>query len=150
MNRLAAGIAAGTTATGHMSLFMEAARAVGQLDREPPEIITANIEAKSGAAVAPELPFDQRWKVAHLAFGAGAGAAFGLMRRALPRNTVAAGLLFGAGVWAAMYGAALPAAGLYPDPDDDWRPRARTIGLAHLVYGVTLAVAFDWAAPPRR
>lgn len=150
MNRFARGIAAGTAAAGNMSLFMEAARAAGQLDREPPEIITANIEAKTGAAVAPELSFDQRWKLAHAAFGAGAGAAFGLMRGALPRNTVAAGLLFGAGVWGVMYGAALPAARLYPEPDDDWTPRAWTVALAHLVYGVTLAAAFDAASPNRR
>lgn len=149
MNRVVAGAGAGALATGHMSLFMEGSRAIGGLDREPPELITANIEATTGTAVAPELSFDERWKVAHLAFGMGMGAVFGLLRRALPRNTATAGLLFGAGVWAAMYGAALPAARIYPPMDEDWKPRTLTIGLAHLLYGLTLAGAFD-AAHRRR
>ena len=150
MTRLLAGAAAGAAATGTMSLFMKAARALGRLDREPPELLTANIEARAGMAVAPELSFDARWKLVHLAFGASMGAAFGLLRGALPREPASAGVLFGTGLWAVMYGAALPAARLYPDPSDDWRPRAWTIGLAHLVYGLTLAAAYDWAAPRRR
>ncbi|HEX6324221.1 MAG TPA: hypothetical protein VFZ36_10890, partial [Vicinamibacterales bacterium] len=96
-----------------------------------------------GAPVLPGARFRTRWLTAHAAFGAGAGVLFGAMRGLLPRNAVAAGALYGAGVWAAMYPLALPLAGLYPKPDDDTEPRAWTIGLAHLVYGVTLAEAFD-------
>jgi hypothetical protein len=149
MNRLAAGAGAGALATAHMSLFMEGSRAIGGLDREPPEIITANVEATTGTAVAPELSFDERWKLVHLAFGMGMGAVFGALRTALPRNTAAAGLLFGAGLWSVMYGAALPAARLYPPVDEDWKPRTLTIVLAHLLYGLTLAGTFD-AAHRRR
>jgi hypothetical protein len=69
----------------------------------------------------------------------------GLHRGLLPRNALAAGAIYGAGVWAAMYPLALPLAGLYPKPDDDKEARAWTIGLAHLVYGITLAAAYDAA-----
>ena len=149
MNGFVRGALAGTAATGVMSAFMESAKHAGALDREPPEIITGNLEDKADTPVIPGAPFRARWITMHTAFGAGAGGAFGAMRAALPRNTAAAGALFGAAVWAAMYPAVLPLSGLYPAPADDWQPRARTIALAHLVYGVALATAFDRSAPRR-
>ena len=149
MNGFVKGALAGTAATGVMSAFMESAKRIGALDREPPEIITGNLEDKVDAPVIPGAPFPARWVTMHTAFGAGAGGVFGAMRGVLPRNSVAAGAVFGAAVWAVMYPAVLPLAGLYPAPDDDWQPRARTIAMAHLVYGVTLATAFDCSSRRR-
>ena len=139
------GAGAGIAATGTMSLFLETLKSADQIDREPPEIITSNVERKAGTRVLPTGSFAARWITAHTAFGAAAGAVFGAARGALPRNTAAAGAIFGAGLWGAMYPLALPAAGLYPKPDDDSRPRAWAIAAAHLIYGVTLAAAFDAA-----
>lgn len=150
--RVSVGATSGVVATGSMSMFMEAARAGGYLDREPPDIITENIEDSIDAPVAPGVEYDHRWKGVHTAFGAAMGGVFGALRPVLPRNTLAAGAIFGAGLWTTMYPMALPVAGLYPKPDDDWKPRAVTIALSHLVYGITLAAAFDTARclSPRR
>lgn len=143
MNAVLTGAAAGVAATGTMTAFLEGAKGLGLFAVEPPKQITAAVEHKTGARVAPSEHFTARWLSAHAAFGAGAGVAFGLARRALPRNSAVAGLLFGGAVWAAMYPLALPLAGLYPKPEDDSEPRAWSIALAHLVYGVSLASAYD-------
>jgi uncharacterized membrane protein YagU involved in acid resistance len=137
------GAAAGVAATGAMSLFLEAARRAGTIDREPPEIITENIEETVEAPVLPDASFRTRWIAVHVAFGAAMGGVFGLLRGRLPRNTLAAGALFGTGLWTTMYTTVLPVTRLYPKPDDDWKPRAGTIAAGHLVYGATLALAFD-------
>lgn len=139
------GAAAGVAGSGTMSIFLEALKAAGTIDREPPEIITENVERKAGARVLPADDFTPRWIGAHTAFGAAMGGVFGAMRGVLPRNTVAAGALFGAGLWTTMYPLTLPVAGLYPRPDDDHRPRAWAIAAGHLIYGLTLAAAFDTA-----
>lgn len=146
------GAASGLAASGTMSLFLEGLKAAGTIDREPPEIITGNVERKADARVLPARNFDARWISAHAAFGAAMGGVFGLLRGVLPRHTAAAGAVFGAGLWTAMYPLALPLAGLYPKPDDDHEPRAWAIAAGHLIYGVTLAAAFDTARcslPPR-
>ena len=139
------GAAAGAVATGAMSLFLEGARAAGSIDREPPDIITENMERKAGMRVMPADSYRARWIGVHTAFGTGMGAVYGAMRPLLPRHTAIAGALFGAGLWTTMYTGVLPLAKLYPEPDDDWKPRAWTIALGHLVYGLTLAAAFDAA-----
>lgn len=150
VSRVSLGAAAGVAATGAMSMFLEGLKAGAVIDREPPEIITRNVEAKAGLPVVPAGSFRTRWISAHAAFGAGMGGVFAAVRPALPRNSVVSGALFGAAVWAAMYPLALPAAGLYPKPDDDSPPRAWAIAAAHLIYGVTLAAAFDTTSHRRR
>jgi uncharacterized membrane protein YagU involved in acid resistance len=150
MNSLLLGGASGVAASGAMSAFLEALIAGGIIDREPPEIITQNLERKAETPVAPTDSFRARWISAHTAFGGGMGAVFGAMRDVLPRNTAAAGALFGAGLWTAMYPLALPAVGLYPKPDDDHTPRAWAIAAGHLIYGLSLAAAFDAARPRGR
>lgn len=149
MNAALTGAASGVAATASMTAFLETAKGLGLFAVEPPKQITAAVEQKAGARVMPADDFTARWLSAHTAFGAGAGLAFALMRRALPRNSTAAGALYGGAVWAAMYPLALPLAGLYPKLEDDSRPRAWSIALAHVVYGVSLAAAYD-AARRRR
>jgi uncharacterized membrane protein YagU involved in acid resistance len=145
LESLGTGAAAGVAGSATMSLFLEGLRAGGVIDREPPEIITSNMEQKAGTKVAPADDFDARWLSVHAAFGATMGGVFGMMRGVLPRNTAAAGALFGAGLWTVMYPITLPALSLYPKPDDDYEPRAWAIALGHLVYGLTVAAAFDTA-----
>lgn len=143
MRAAALGAVSGLAATGTMTAFIEGARGLGLFEVEPPRQITANVERKAGTPVMPGARFTTRWLSAHAAFGAGAGLIFGTIRGLLPRSALTAGALYGAGVWAAMYPLALPLAGLYPKPEDDKEARAWTIGLAHLVYGITLAAALD-------
>lgn len=149
MNGALTGAAAGVAATASMTAFLETAKGLGLFTVEPPKQITAAVEQKTGVHVAPSDDFTARWLSAHTAFGAGAGVVFGLARRALPRHSMAAGALYGGAVWAAMYPLALPLAGLYPKPEDDAQPRAWSIALAHIVFGVSLAAAYD-AARTRR
>lgn len=149
MNAALTGAVSGVAATASMTAFLETAKGLGLFAVEPPKQITAAVEQKTGVHVAPSGDFTTRWLSAHTAFGAGAGVAFALLRRALPRNSTAAGVLYGGAVWAAMYPLALPLAGLYPKPEDDSKPRAWSIALAHLVYGLSLSTAYD-AARRRR
>ena len=139
------GAAAGVAGTAAMSLFLETLKARGTIDREPPEIITSNVERKAGMKSVPADDFDTRWISTHTAFGAAMGGVFGAARGLLPPNTAAAGALFGAGLWTAMYPVTLPALRLYPKPPDDDPPRAWAIAVAHLIYGISLAAAFDTA-----
>ena len=145
MTNAVLGAAAGVAGTGSMSLFLEALKSRDVIDREPPEIITNNMEQKASMKVAPADDFDTRWIGVHTVFGASMGAAFGVARDRLPRNTAAAGALFGAALWTAMYPITLPALRLYPKPPDDHQPRAWAIAIGHLIYGLTVAAAFDTA-----
>jgi len=94
---------------------------------------------KAAEAVGRELDEDQQKQAGaaiHWALGAGAGAAYGLMRDRVPMADAANGLLFGAAFWAVIDEGANVALGLTPGPAAfPWQTHAR--GLAgHLVFGV--------------
>jgi uncharacterized membrane protein YagU involved in acid resistance len=79
--------------------------------------------------------------VAHHAIGAGAGAAYAVVRRQIPAPAVVRGLGFGAALWLVADEIGNPALGITPGPAAfPWQAHAR--GLAgHLVFGlVTEAV----------
>jgi uncharacterized membrane protein YagU involved in acid resistance len=63
-------------------------------------------------------------------------------RSKLPTSSVLAGMLYGTAIWAAAYGAVLPALDLYPSLTDDSHSRTAVMLLAHQVFGVTLAFAW--------
>jgi hypothetical protein len=71
------------------------------------------------------------WLAAHLGFG----SALGVAAQLWPRRAATA---YGLAVWAASYGVALPALGIYPRPTRDRRVRAAESLLSHLVYGAAL------------
>lgn len=73
----------------------------------------------------------------HLAFGAVNGAVYGLAAELEPRVTVAAGVPFGASLWAVADEGAVPALGLSRGPREV-SPGLLAYGLlSHCVYGIT-------------
>jgi len=143
---LARGALAGIAATwvmGQVTTYL--------YENEPKQIREAEDDAREGRtaygvaaekaaeAVGKELDDDQRKQAGaaiHWALGAGAGAAYGLMRDRVPMADAANGLLFGAAFWAVIDEGANVALGLTPGPAAfPWQTHAR--GLAgHLVFGI--------------
>lgn len=95
------------------------------------------------AAAAPSEPvLDAATAVNHLAFGATAGALYGLLRRALPPAVPvsAAGTIYGVAVWTASYAGWIPALRILPPPTRDRPDRAVGMHLHHWVYGAALGL----------
>jgi hypothetical protein len=94
---------------------------------------------KAAAMVDRDLSEEERERAGsaiHWALGAGAGAAYGVLRGRVPAADLGNGLLFGGAFWAIMDEGANSALGLTPGPGEfPWQTHAR--GLAgHLVFGV--------------
>jgi hypothetical protein len=87
--------------------------------------------------------------IAHLGFGMGAGALFGMLhsKRSGVLRAALTGAGFGTAVWATSYYGWVPALGLMREPHDDrpFRPTAMVAG--HIVYGSVLGAIVDGAAP---
>ena len=141
MHPILRGGLAGLAGTGLMTAVIAAARASGLLWVPPPAQITGNVMRKTGAGAGAPRPV---WLAAHTAYGAICGSAYGLIRPALPASPVAAGLAHGGAVWALSYLGLMPALGLYPWPDDDSRPRAAVMIIAHAVFGIVTAAVDEW------
>jgi hypothetical protein len=94
---------------------------------------------KAAGAVGRELSDDQRQQAGsaiHWVLGAGAGAAYGVMRSRVPAADAANGLLFGTAFWAVIDEGANTALGLTPGPAAfPWQTHARGL-VGHLVFGV--------------
>ena len=135
------GLAAGALATVGMSALMFAGRRAGLLGRMPPEKITARalnrlrVHRTRGTQ-------DALASLLHLAFGAGAGAAFELARRRarLPLPALIQGLAFGTAVWTVSYAGWVPALGIMQPPQQDRPGRPAVMLAAHWVYGGLLAL----------
>src|SRR5688500_8224890 len=127
-----------------MTAAMEGLRRVlprGEQDPIPPRQITERAAAAAG--VAGEMTDGQKdaaTAVAHLAFGAGTGALYGLLAPLLPGGPVARGVGYGLTVWAGSYLGWLPAAGLYKRPEDEPAGRHAKMVLSHVVWGACLGL----------
>lgn len=124
-----------------MTAVFLAARAAGALGTLPPVLILEKLAGRRRRRRHPEAV--QRWAIAaHLAYGAGAGAAFALLLRRLPRTApqrgAIAGTAWGVAVWLGSYEGWLPLVGILPPAHRDVRSRSRAIGIAHVVWGATL------------
>ncbi len=141
MQRIARGGISGIAATALMSLIIAAGRALGMLHTPPPQQITANVQKESGVdpSSLSRQSFHASWVAAHVAYGAGAGSVYALLRSAFPENRKVAGLAYGGLVWAASYLGLMPALGLYPWPEEDNPSRVTVMIAAHAVYGLSLA-----------
>ena len=145
MTRLLAGAAAGTVATIPMTFFWEVLHR--RLDGEPPRPLPPR-EVAEGLAVKAgvnrELTETQMQDLAlllHFGYGALTGAVFGLVAPRRRGAAMAAGALFGLGVWTVSYLGWLPALGIRQSPR--WDPPARTKLLiaSHVVWGTAAGAA---------
>ena len=143
---IAGGVAAGVVATAVMSVPMLLAGESGAMGEQPPKRIVRTVLARTGEEDASEGSQDVAASLAHVAFGAGGGAAFALASRSLRLGVPypVQGVVFGLGVWAASYKGWVPALGALPDADHDRRDRQRTMIGAHMVYGAVLGSLEGW------
>ncbi|MDQ1556210.1 MAG: hypothetical protein QOI02_1212 [Actinomycetota bacterium] len=132
VRRVVAGTAAGLFATGIMSGVFLAAQRLSLLGRLPPRMIVERLAPGVDEATAKPLA-----TIAHFAYGASAGAVFGLLARRAKGGGVR-GVAWGCALWAAGYEGWLPAMRILPMAHDDDRRRAGSILTAHLVYGLVL------------
>ena len=141
---LASGAIAGAIATVAMSAVMLGAKRARITGTLPPELITRDaIEAVAGEAPS-KAEEDAAVAVAHVGFGAVAGALFALFttrsaRRSVP-NAAAIGALYATGIWLVSYQGWVPALGIMPPASRDRRGRVATMVVAHWVYGAVLGV----------
>ena len=140
------GAMAGALSTVAMSAVMLGAKRAGVTGELPPERITR----KAIDTVSVE-PLDDRTEdaiaaVAHLGFGAGAGALFGLLTtrtvaaRGSPAVAAFTGMLYATGIWLVSYQGWVPALGIMPPASGDRRERVVTMLAAHWVYGAALGI----------
>lgn len=140
METLARGGIAGLVATAPMTLTIAAGQALGLMGTPPPVEITENVAERAGEEPDRESPvFQVSWLAAHAGYGAACGALYALVRPALPRSDLAAGLVFGGAVWGVSYLGLLPALDLFPPAQEDSPSRQGVMIAAHAVYGASLA-----------
>ena len=132
------GAVASVVASTAMGGLMVAAAKLGLMGKEtPPKKVTRKLLRKS---LLQKDSLDGTTALAHVGYGAVAGAGLGLLAnrlRSVPAR-VAAGVAYGAAVYAGSYAGWLPATNLMPKPSRDLTSRQVTMVLAHLVYGGVL------------
>lgn len=141
MNGLIRGALAGVVATAPMTILMETMnRSVRQGKRKPlpPRQITESLADRATAGHPDEMTLDVATMVAHFGFGAGAGAAFGLVPSSVRRRPVLAGVGFGLALWATSYAGVLPAFELQRRPDRRPAWRNATMIAGHVMWGAVL------------
>ena len=141
VGRVVRGTLAGAVATGVMSAVFVVSDRGGVIGRKPPRLIVDHLLPRM-----PETTADRVALVLHLAYGAAGGAVY----RILPggeRRSIRRGVAFGLLVWVLSYEGWLCAFGILPPAHRDYRGRAVTVVLAHLVYGGVLGLA---SGRPRR
>lgn len=139
--RTAGGAVDGSVATLVMSGIMLAAGRAGLMGRMPPRKITEWLLRRFRPWTIPSRR--TRWlsALAHLGFGAGAGALYGagtIRGPARGARAVALGTAYGAAIWAVSYAGWVPALGIMPPPRRDRPGRPPVMFAAHLVYGAVL------------
>jgi fatty acid desaturase len=140
-----AGASVGVAATLGMSAVMMAGQRFGLTGRHPPEeIVDRSAERLTGHRL-EEQHADAAGAIAHLAFGAAAGAMFaigwGKLHPAIPASL--AGVGYATGIWSASYLGWVPALGLMPPAEQDDRSRQTVLLVAHWVYGVILGTVVE-------
>jgi uncharacterized membrane protein YagU involved in acid resistance len=139
------GAAAGFVATVPMTVVMEALRAAlpaEQHRRMPPREIVDRTIDKTIENTGEGADLDGKDLVAlttlaHLAFGAAAGAIYGATVDSR-RSSVLTGMAYGLGVWAVAYGVGLPSLGLHPAAAHDTKDRNEVLIASHVVWGAVL------------
>ena len=139
MKSLLRGATAGTVATALMSVLMLAARRLGITGQLPPEKITSKMLRRHG--IRPDARQQDALATGlHFAFGAAAGAAFGVVARRVPVPSVPLGVAYGTAIWGVSYMGWVPSLGLMQRADRDQRGRQAVMLAGHVVFGATLGV----------
>ncbi len=151
------GLVAGALATWIMgkattALYAREDRAAKQREENARHGVTAYAAAAEKVAHAADTSLSEQERSSagsaiHWALGAGAGAAYALMRRRFTAVDALHGLAFGAAFWLLVDELATPALGLTSGPTAfPWQTHAR--GLAgHLVFGATASAALSLLEP---
>lgn len=133
-----AGAAAGAVATVPMSVLMLGAGRLGLMGEQPPEAITKEAVADVTGTEPHGATSDALASLAHLAFGAGSGAAYAVLPRPGQVPAPVAGMAFALATWAASYRGWVPRFGALPHADYDRNDRVAIMVAAHLVFGAAL------------
>ena len=129
------GALSGSAATVVMSAVMLAAGRAGLMGRQPPEAIVRRAGALIGAEPRGRTA-ENLAALAHLGFGASAGAALAVFPPSA--HPVRRGVLLSLGIYAVSYAGWVPALRALPSADRDREDRQWTMVLAHVVYGAVL------------
>jgi hypothetical protein len=143
LRRILAGATAGIIATGPQSAVVWGARAARIYRRRPPpEVVSGtSTNALVQAGVLPAHLERPAMVAEHLGVGAAGGVLFALVSGVI-RPAPIAGVLTGLAIWKASYDGWIPALRIMPPPEKDESRRQRTMLIAHVVYGLSLAPAF--------
>lgn len=131
------GALGGAVGTAAFTGWLFGAQQAGLVGELPPRTITRTALERGAGEPLPEGAIDVAASFAHLAFGVGVGAMFGVvahgLRARVPNTMLGAG--FGVLVWAASYAGWAPALDLMPRPDRDRRDRQWVNFVGHLLFG---------------
>jgi len=138
------GGAAGLLATFPMTALMNVQHRylpIHQRHSLPPTKITLRLFRRMGGKLIH--PKKKRWATlfAHYGYGAGSGALYPMVAGRLPGPQILKGASFGMLLWALSYIGWLPASGLYATHFDT-KERQSLMITSHLVWGISLALAF--------
>jgi hypothetical protein len=138
--RLVQGVIGGAAGAGCMSAVRMAARRFGAIDATPPQATKDWLAGRVG--VKPDGPATSHLmdSLIHLAIGVGGGAVYGGLLLRGPRPPLAAGALFGLGLWAVAFGALMPALGVFRSPREGTWPETGVNAVSHLLYGAVMAL----------
>lgn len=133
------GALAGAVATVPMSAVMYAAKRAGLMGQYPPVVIADAVLDALGVRRDEETD-EVVATIAHLGFGAAAGALYGAARRHadLPIPAWCEGIGFGLLVYAVSYNGWIPAVRILPEPEHDRPGRQPSMAVAHVIYGAVL------------
>ncbi|MFN3650485.1 MAG: DUF1440 domain-containing protein [Armatimonadota bacterium] len=146
MNSIVAGAVAGFLATAPMTAAMLALhRLVPPPEREPlpPEEITQELAARSGAGELPEPALNAATVAAHFAYGAAAGGVYGALSPEARRRPVATGIGFGLAVWTVSYLGWLPAGGILEPATRQPASENALMIASHVVWGAITGALTD-------
>jgi hypothetical protein len=133
-----------------MSAFMLIVQRLGLLGQQPPARIT-DVALDEMDIDVPRPLRRVLATLAHVGFGAGAGALYSLIRPGRPGVARAAieGAAFGTAVWGASYAGWIPALGILPPPSEDRPGRPASMILAHWIFGAALGIVVSRLRRPK-